>query len=172
MKAVPLLLCLVWLSARAQEAPARSEDLQLQRITIQLRDAPQEHSYYVQRPGFEPLPLEDNGAAVLEVSIEAPPARSVQLTLRQDDPSYGTTLWHGLAMLGDRNQERIAFGYENDQGRVSAVRVAASPSLHPAAAGSASRAYLLAMGWGGLVLGYLGLLVVGWAVRSRGAPKP
>lgn len=166
VKAASLTLCMA--SLAWQVAPAHAQaPAQLQRITIQLHGAPAELSVFAQRDDRQALELQDNGAAVLEGWFDATPSRSVQLRLTQLDERGETQLWSGLAMLTDRSQELLAFSYQNDGQGVSALRVPASPSLHLAAGDEPLGAYRLAMGWGALVLAWLGILVVGWAVRGR-----
>ncbi len=163
MKAASLLLCMASL-AHGQQAPPADE---LQRITVQLYGAPAEKSFTVERELGDRVPLVDNAAAVREGVFEAVPARSVQLRLLQLDEVGEIELWSGLAMLTDRSREVLAFSYQVDDQYARALRVPAAPSLHVAAGQEPVGAYRLAMGWGALVLAYLGIMVVGWAIRSR-----
>ena len=167
MKAAILLLCLAAL-AHAQQAPAAAPAPEpVQRITIQLRGAPEDLGILAEHGGDAVVELHDNGAAVREGWFEGPPRRSVQLRLFQRSAGGESELYSGLAMLGDRSSELLAFSYQAHDQQPHALRVPASPPLHLSAGAEPVGPYRLALGWGALVLGYLGVLVVGWAVRGR-----
>lgn len=163
-EATSLLLCLACLGAG--DAGATPTPDATQHITVQLQGAPAESSFFLTRTGGEPIQLEDNAAALLEGRFEIPAARSVQLRLLEGGPD-GTLLWDGLALLTDQQQATIAFSYVNEGDQRRAARVATCPSPIPAAGGEPSGPILVALGWGGLVLGYLAVLVLGWALRWR-----
>jgi hypothetical protein len=159
-----LLLCLTGL---IQAQPVPSSDAAVQRIVIQLQGAPAEARYFARSDQGEVELLDDAGA--LRVGqLERPPARSLQLELFQRDPGGERSLWGGLIMLGDRHQETLAFSFESQGQQVAALRVPSAPSLHMSAGQEPAGAYRLALGWGGLVLAYLAVLVLGWALRARG----
>lgn len=169
-KATPLLLCLACLGAGGQAPPPEAPQA-TQRVTVQLRGAPAESSFFVQRVGEQAIPLQDNAAALLEASLALEPARSVQLRLLEGGPE-GATLWDGLVLLTDQRQATVAFSYVIEGERRAAARVASCPAPTPPAGSEPSGPWLLALGWGGLVLGYLGVLVLGWAIRRRDQGSP
>jgi len=172
VKAAILLLCLAEL-AHAQPAPAAAPAPEpVQRVTIQLHGAPAELDILAEHGGDTIIELHDNGAAVREGWFEAPPRRSVQIRLLQRSAGDESELYSGLAMLGDRSGELLAFSYQAHDPQAHdpqahALRVPASPPLHLTAGAEPAGPYRLALGWGALVLGYLGVLVVGWAIRGR-----
>jgi len=161
------MLCLAGLAIgqSGPSGPAPSEALQ--QLTVQVHGVPSDLTITAERGGTERIELTDNGAALLVGELVGPPARSVQLRLLQRGPAGETEIWQGIAMLGDHRQQTLAFSYELQDQWPRVERVPASPPLHSATGDEPAGAYHIALGWGGLVLGYLGILVVGWAIRGR-----
>jgi hypothetical protein len=170
-KATSLLLCLACLGASSDPAAPGPGPAATQRITVQLQGAPAESSFFLDPVGVDPIQLADNAAALLEGSFEIPAARSVQLRLLEGGPT-GTLLWDGLALLSDQQHATIAFSYVIEGEQHRAARVASCPAPTPAAGSEPSGPFMWALGWGGLVLGYLAVLVLGWALRRRNQGQP
>ncbi len=148
--------------AVAQEASAP-----LQTITLRLHNVPAEVQVQAERVGVGPVPLIDNGAAVLEGAFQAAPARSVHLRLVQSSDEGRIELWDGLALLPDRDSEVIAFEYSVEDRTALATRVAVAPTPRLASSTEPAGPYLLALGWGALVLAYVIAMVLAFTLRRR-----
>ncbi len=163
-----LLTLLASLSAQGQQpTPGQAAKAPQQQITIQLVKAPAGAKIYAERIGYETIRLKDNGAAVLEGTFDADPMRSLQLRIDQRDAQGTRELWDGLALLTDQAHERIAFSYEIGGAGARAVRIPACPAPTPATDQEPSKPYIVAMGWSGLALVYIGFLAVVAALRWR-----
>jgi hypothetical protein len=158
-----LLLCLIGL---LQAQPAPTTEASPQQVVIQLAGAPADARYYAQHADGR-IELADDAGALRVGVIEQRPSRSIQLELLQQGTAGERSLWSGLVMLGDRRQETLAFTFQSQGQRVSARRVPSAPSLHMSAGEEPAGAYHLALGWGALVLAYLAVLVIGWAIQGR-----
>ncbi len=167
MKVLPLLICAVSFAQPASEPVDQVTEGPTQRLEIQLYGVPADLGVLVERGDGEREELLDNGEALRVATLEGPPARSVQLRLLQLDGRSETELWGGLAMLADHDHEILSFSYMVEGQQPVVRRVPSSPSLHMSAGDEPAGAYRLAIGWGGLVLGYLAVLVLGWAIRGR-----
>ena len=168
-KAFTPLLCLACLGAGGPATAAPHGDTQ--RITVRLQGAPAEAQIFAERVGHETVQLVDNSSALLEAHFDAQPSRTAHLRLVEGGPD-GELLWDGLALLSDGVHTHIAFSYVVEGEQHRAARVATCPAPTPVGGSEPLGPHLLALGWGGLVLGYLGFLVLGWRVRGRGQGAP
>jgi len=157
-RAPAALLCLATLAATSPEP---------QRIEVRIKGVPSEARVYASRDGAAPVELLDDAAAQRTASIPGAPARSARIELEQQDGAGRRVLFDGLVLLPDQREERLAFTWIRDAAGPRAERVAQSPNLALPSGRDPLDPRLLALGWGGLLLGWCGTLALCWSLRGR-----
>lgn len=109
------------------------------------------------------VPLADPGRGLPQASFTGPPARFFPLRLVARDNARERQIYDGMIALVDADQETITFAYEQSG---AARRVAASPSAEVPYLQDDASARSVASIWGGLTLGWVGLMGIAWA-RKR-----
>lgn len=134
-----------------------------QEITV-LMTGIQPGSRFDAKMNGQELTLTDPGIGVHLGTFKSDPKRSAHLVISDVRGQEKREVYDGLVFLTDQYHESIAFRYEDATKR--AFRIPAAPSANVELALNQDFNYLIAFGWGGLSLGYLGVMALFFRRRN------
>lgn len=135
-----------------------------QRVTVYLRGLPSGIRASVARADGAPVAMADPGLGVLAADLTGPSARFLPLRISARDGNGSEwLLYDGLVVLSDGRHETIAFQYQDRQ----LLRLPLSPSARTELALDQRATWWVGFGVAAISLGWLGVVGVVWAVRSR-----
>ncbi len=138
-----------------------------QELILLLTGAQRDVRILVERPGMGTIQLRDPGRGYLSGVFRGEPARVAQLTIMEERPDASTVLFDGMVMLPDTRSNHVAFKFlvTDDKRRVRRLPVAPSSAIDLAL--DQRIPFIVAFGWGALVLLYVLGISWLWIVRAQ-----